>query len=198
MSSILIQHLPNILTVFRLLTAPVIGLLLVLTATGMIEGKTGVPVVLALFAMACLSDVFDGVLARRMGQETVLGAVLDPVADKLLMLFAGLGLAVLVPDLWIIIPIGLMLARDLLVGGLREAALTQNWRLEVRGLGKFKTVSQCLAIAVALADISFVALGLRPAPTTLASPLVVIPLWLAAVASWFSAADYIRFFIRKS
>ena len=73
----MIQHLPNILTVFRLLTAPVIGLLLVLTATGMIEGKTGVPVVLALFAMACLSDVFDGVLARRMGQETVFGAVLD-------------------------------------------------------------------------------------------------------------------------
>ena len=94
-------------------------------------------------------------------------------------------------------PIALMLSRDLLVGGLREAALTQNWRMEVRGLGKFKTVAQCLAIAIALADISFVALGLRPAPTTLASALVVIPLWLAAAASWFSAADYLRVFLRK-
>ena len=122
---------------------------------------------------------------------------MDPVADKLLMLFAGLGLAVLVPEVSVVAPIALMLSRDLLVGGLREAALTRNWRMEVRGLGKFKTVAQCLAIAIALADISFVALGLRPAPTTLASALVVIPLWLAAAASWFSAADYLRVFLRK-
>ena len=193
----LIQHLPNILTLFRVIAAPAVGLLLVLSATGALIAEQGLPVALALFAMACLSDVFDGILARRMGRETLLGAVLDPVADKLLMLFAGLGLAVLVPEVSVVAPIALMLSRDLLVGGLREAALTQNWRMEVRGLGKFKTVAQCLAIAIALADISFVALGLRPAPTTLASALVVIPLWLAAAASWFSAADYLRVFLRK-
>jgi len=139
----LIQHLPNILTLFRVIAAPAVGLLLVLSATGALNAEQGLPVALALFAMACLSDVFDGILARRMGQETLLGAVLDPVADKLLMLFAGLGLAVLVPEVSVVAPIALMLSRDLLVGGLREAALTQNWRMEVRGLGKFKTVAQC-------------------------------------------------------
>lgn len=193
----LTKHMPNALTLFRLLAAPLVGLLLVLSARGLVPAQTGLPAALALFAMACLSDVFDGLLARRLDQETMLGAVLDPVADKLLMLFTGVGLIVLVPDVWVILPLALMIARDLLVGGLREAALAQNWRLEVRGLGKFKTVTQCLALAVALTDISYTALGLRAAPDTLASLWVIVPLWLAAAASWFSGLDYIRVFLRK-
>jgi CDP-diacylglycerol--glycerol-3-phosphate 3-phosphatidyltransferase len=193
----LTKHMPNVLTLFRLLAAPVVGLLLLLSARGLISAEIGLPLALALFAMACLSDVFDGLLARHLDQETVLGAVLDPIADKLLMLFSGVGLIVLVPSLWVIFPIALMIARDLLVGGVREAALAQNWRLEVRGLGKFKTVTQCLAFAIALTDISYTALGLRTAPDTLASLLVIAPLWLAAATSWFSGLDYIRVFLRK-
>ena len=193
----LTKHLPNVLTIFRLVAAPVVGLVLLLSARGVVSAEMGLPVALALFAMACLSDVFDGLLARRLDQETVLGAVLDPVADKLLMLFCGIGLIVLVPSLWVIFPITLMIARDLLVGGLREAALAQKWRLDVRGLGKFKTVTQCLALTIALTDISYTALGLRAAPDTLASLWVIVPLWLAAATSWFSGLDYIRVFLRK-
>ena len=83
------------------------------------------------------------------------------------------------------------------VGGLREAALALNWRLPVRGLGKFKTVVQCLAIAIALADLSFTVLGLRPAPVTLVSPLLIGPLWAAAAVSWLSAVDYMRIFFNR-
>lgn len=193
----LTKHIPNALTLFRLLAAPLVGLLLILSARGVVPAEIGLPTALALFAMACLSDIFDGLLARRLDQETVLGAVLDPVADKLLMLFTGVGLIVLVPNLWVIFPVTLIVARDLLVGGLREAALAQDWRLSVRGLGKFKTVTQCLALAVALADISYTAFGLRAAPDTLASLWVIIPLWLAAATSWFSGLDYIRVFLKK-
>lgn len=189
--------MPNALTLLRLLLAPVIGGLLVLSALGLMPGATGLPVALALFAVACMSDVFDGLLARQLDQESTLGAVLDPIADKLLMLCVGLGLVVLVPSFWVITPVALMLVRDLLIGGLREAALAQNWRLPVRGLGKVKTVLQCLAVAIALADLSFTALGLRPAPITLASALMVWPLWVAAAFSWFSAWDYVRVFLRE-
>lgn len=191
-------NLPNVLTLLRLLLAPVIGALLVLVALGLMPDEAGLPIALALFACACVSDIFDGVLARRLDQESPLGAVLDPIADKLLMLSAGIGLVLLVPSLWVIVPVALMLARDLLVGGMREAALVQNWRLPVRGLGKMKTVLQCLAIAIALADLSFTALGLRLPPSTLASPLLIAPLWIAAGASWFSAWDYFRVFIQRS
>ena len=70
-------------------------------------------------------------------------------------------------------------------------------RLPVRGLGKFKTVVQCLAIAIALADLSFTVLGLRPAPVTLVSPLLIGPLWAAAAVSWLSAVDYMRIFFNR-
>jgi len=197
MRSTMLLTPPNALTLLRLLLAPIIGALLVLVAVGMMPGAAGVPVALALFAVACMSDIFDGVLARQLNQESTLGAVLDPIADKLLMLCAGIGLMVLVPSPWAIAPITLMLARDLLVGGLREAALAQKWRLPVRGLGKFKTVVQCLAIAIALADLSFTVLGLRPAPVTLVSPLLIGPLWAAAAVSWLSAVDYMRIFFNR-
>jgi CDP-diacylglycerol--glycerol-3-phosphate 3-phosphatidyltransferase len=191
------QHIPNTLTLLRLLLAPVVGVLLVLVAQGTVSGAVGLPAAFGLFAIACMSDVLDGLLARRLGQESTLGAILDPVADKVLMLCAGVGLAILVPTLAVVAPVLLLISRDLLVGGLREAALAQNWRLDVRSLGKMKTVVQCMAMAMALADISFTALGLRPAPTTLASPLVVWPLWVAVAASWLSAADYVRVFLSK-
>ena len=191
------QHLPNALTLLRLLAAPVIGVLLVLVATGALAGLPWLPVTFALFAIACMSDVFDGLVARRLDQESTLGAVLDPVADKVLLLCAGFGLAVLVPSLLVVLPVLLLIGRDVLVSGLREAAWAHGKRLEVRSLGKMKTVVQCLAIAIALADISFTALGLRPAPVTLASGLVIWPLWLAAAVSWISAADYLRIFLSR-
>ena len=61
-------NLPNVLTLLRLLLAPVIGALLVLVALGLMPDEAGLPIALALFACACVSDIFDGVLARRLDQ----------------------------------------------------------------------------------------------------------------------------------
>ena len=193
----MLTSLANLLTLFRLIAAPVIGLLLLLVVQGWISGSQGLVVATALFITACLSDIADGMVARRMGQESTLGAVLDPVADKLLMLFTGLGLVALSPGFWYGVPIALMLSRDLLVGGLREASLAKGTRLSVRKLGKAKTVVQCLVLALALADLSATALGLRPAPSTMVNGWIVVGLWAATALSWYSALDYLRIFGNK-
>ena len=180
------QHVPNALTLLRLLTAPVIGALLLLVALGGWAPALWLPVALGLFLLACLTDLADGVLARRLSAESTAGAVLDPVADKLLMLCTGLGLVVLVPDLALAGAVLLMLGRDLAVGGLRELALSRGRRLPVAGLGKAKTVLQCMAFSAGLAEAALTAQGADVMP----GGLTIALFWLAAVVSLASATLY--------
>lgn len=187
----------QLLTFFRLLTAPVIGGLLLLVSEGWIAGAVGLVAATAVFMAACLSDIADGMVARRLGQESRVGAILDPVADKLLIACTGLGLVALVPGLLYGAPVVLLLARDIVVGGLREISLSGGTQLSVRPLGKAKTVVQCLVLALALADLSATALGLRPPPVSLANPWIVAGLWAAVALSWFSAGDYLRVFGKR-
>ena len=184
------QHVPNALTLLRLLIAPVIGALLLLVALGGWAPALWLPVALGLFLLACLTDLADGVLARRLSVESTAGAVLDPVADKLLMLCTGLGLVVLVPNLALAGAVLLMLGRDLAVGGLRELALSRGRRLPVAGLGKAKTVLQCMAFATGLAQAALTARGADVMPGGLTLALF----WLAAVVSLASAVAYARGF----
>ena len=164
------QHVPNALTLLRLLTAPVIGALLLLVALG---GWAPAPPTATA-------------LARRLSAESTAGAVLDPVADKLLMLCTGLGLVVLVPDLALAGAVLLMLGRDLAVGGLRELALSRGRRLPVAGLGKAKTVLQCMAFAAGLAEAALTAQGADVMP----GGLTIALFWLAALVSLASATLY--------
>lgn len=187
----------QLLTLFRLLTAPVIGILLLLVAQGWLDGGLGLTAATAVFLAACLSDIADGMVARRLGLESTLGAILDPVADKLLIACTGLGLVALVPGLWYGAPLALLLSRDIVVSGLREASLVGGRRLAVRALGKAKTVLQCLVLALGLADLSATALGLRPPPLSLVNPWIVLGLWAAVALSWLSAVDYLRAFWKK-
>ena len=122
----------------RLLTAPVIGALLLLVALGAGRQRCGCRWRWGCFCSPA-SPTSPTACWRGAGGEQA-GAVLDPVADKLLMLCTGLGLVVLVPDLALAGAVLLMLARDLAVGGLRELALSRGRRLPVAGLGKAKTV----------------------------------------------------------
>ena len=180
------QHVPNALTLLRLLTTPVIGALLLLVALGGWAPALWLPVALGLFLLACLTDLADGVLARRLSVESTSGAVLDPVADKLLMLCTGLGLVVLVPNLALAGAVLLMLGRDLAV----ELALSRGRRLPVAGLGKAKTVLQCMAFATGLAQAALTARGADVMPGGLTLALF----WLAAVVSLASAVAYARGF----
>jgi CDP-diacylglycerol--glycerol-3-phosphate 3-phosphatidyltransferase len=134
----------------------------------------------ALFAVAMATDWFDGQLARRSGRASALGSLLDPVADKLLVLSV---LIVLVDrgifDGWIVAAI---VARELLVSGLRLAALERGAVLQARELGKLKTWTQALAAL----------LGGLAAANLFDDAVAWWALIVALVLTWVSGLDYAR------
>jgi CDP-diacylglycerol---glycerol-3-phosphate 3-phosphatidyltransferase len=134
----------------------------------------------ALFAVAMATDWFDGQLARRSGRASALGSLLDPVADKLLVLSV---LIVLVDrgifDGWIVAAI---VARELLVSGLRLAALERGTVLQARDLGKLKTWAQAIAAL----------LGGLAAANLVNEDVAWWALIVALVLTWVSGLDYAR------
>jgi CDP-diacylglycerol--glycerol-3-phosphate 3-phosphatidyltransferase len=136
--------LPNVLTALRLLAVPFLGAVLV--AEG--DGAEGRLTALALFVAASLTDVADGWLARRRGQCTEFGALVDPIADKLLVgtslvCLSGLGTV----PWWATVVI---LAREVAVTAVRLTVLRHGVIPASRG-GKVKTATQTTLIVIALA-----------------------------------------------
>jgi CDP-diacylglycerol---glycerol-3-phosphate 3-phosphatidyltransferase len=134
----------------------------------------------AVFAVAMATDWFDGRLARRSGRTSALGSLLDPVADKLLVLtvmivlvgrdvFAG----------WIVAAI---VARELLISGLRLAALERGVVLEARDLGRLKTWTQAVAAG----------LGGLAAAGAIDDSIAEWALVVALALTWISGLDYFR------
>jgi CDP-diacylglycerol--glycerol-3-phosphate 3-phosphatidyltransferase len=134
----------------------------------------------ALFALAMATDWFDGRLARRSGRTSALGSLLDPVADKLLVLtvmivLVGRG----VFTGWIVAAI---VARELLVSGLRLAALERGVVLEARDLGRIKTWTQAVAAG----------LGGLAAAGAFDDAIAEWALVVALILTWVSGLDYAR------
>ncbi|MGC8534092.1 MAG: CDP-alcohol phosphatidyltransferase family protein [Rhizomicrobium sp.] len=176
-------NLPNLLTGLRLLTAPVVALML---------WRGDDAMALILFAAAGLSDAVDGWLAKRFGWTTPLGRLLDPAADKLLMLFAFGTLAVIgaVP-LWLA---AVVIGRDglLIVGVGLGWALGRPFAIEPSALGKASTVLQVVYVAVTLVarsldlnwPVGHTALMLVVAALTLGSGLLYGARGLQALLCW--------------
>jgi len=161
-------------TVARAAAAPFVVLLFVWDFGGHDYWAT------ALFCVAMATDWFDGRLARRSGRTSALGSLLDPIADKLLVLsvlivlvdrgvFAG----------WMVAAI---VARELLVSALRLAALERGTVLEARDLGKLKTWTQALAAG----------LGGLAAADAFDDAVAWWALLVALVLTWVSGLDYAR------
>ena len=146
------RHLPNAITGLRLVMAP---LLPVLLWFGHYKSA------LALALLAGLSDALDGFLAKRFGWQSRLGSLLDPIADKLMLGCAMLGLwLVMMLPAWVV---GLVLVRDLVI----VAGAAAWWRLagpfsgEPSLLGKLSTFAQVVLVLVCLVELAGLALGLR-------------------------------------
>ncbi|MBN1321034.1 MAG: CDP-diacylglycerol--glycerol-3-phosphate 3-phosphatidyltransferase [Thermoleophilia bacterium] len=137
-------NLPNSISLFRVLMVPVLMVFLLVDVPG------GDIVALFVFLVAAASDFLDGYLARRSHQTTVLGAFLDPLADKLLVIAALVSLVGL-GDLsaWVAM---VVIARELAVSGLRMVAASQNVVISASRWGKIKTASQMLAIAALVVE----------------------------------------------
>ena len=134
----------------------------------------------AVFCVAMSTDWFDGRIARRRGRTSSLGTLLDPVADKLLVLSVLITLIDQgVFPAWMVVAI---VAREFLVSGLRLAALERGVVIAARDLGKLKTWSQAIAAAVG----GFAAAG------AWSTRVAWWALLVAVVLTWVSGLDYAR------
>jgi CDP-diacylglycerol---glycerol-3-phosphate 3-phosphatidyltransferase len=162
------------LTIARMVAAPVIVVLYVVDFSGHDYWATG------LFAVAMATDWFDGRIARRSGRTSAMGSLLDPVADKVLVLAV---LIVLVDRAvfagWMVAAI---VAREFLVSGLRLAALERGVVLSARDLGKLKTWTQSVAAIV----------GGLAAADAWRDDFAWWALLVALVVTWLSGLDYAR------
>ena len=183
------RTIPNLLTGARILGAGAVFALLASLAAE--PARRGLAVVaFVVFALAALTDFFDGWLARRWNVASAWGAALDPIADKIAALAAILGLTLAGGGLAIAIPGALILFREVFVSGLREAGAGRGVRLPVTQLAKWKTTFQLVALSLAL-----LALGLGSRPLMLAAEAL---LWVAAAATLWTGAQYALAFTRAA
>jgi CDP-diacylglycerol--glycerol-3-phosphate 3-phosphatidyltransferase len=168
------MSLPDYLTVGRALSVPFVILLFVWDFPNHAIYAT------VLFAIAMATDWFDGRIARRRGRTSQLGSLLDPIADKILVLSV---LIVLVGEGvfpgWMV---ALIVAREFLVSGLRQAAVERGVVMAARDLGKLKTWSQAIAAGV----------GGLAAADVLSDDAAWWALLVALVLTWVSGLDYAR------
>jgi CDP-diacylglycerol--glycerol-3-phosphate 3-phosphatidyltransferase len=144
------------------------------------------------FVVAALTDFLDGALARKLHAETVWGAILDPIADKVLVCGAILGLLSLGPNAAVAIPAALILFREFTVSALREVAAGKGVRLPVTLLAKWKTTLQLVALGAELLVACWAAFSLPSDPAVLgpATTMAHGLLWLAAVVTLITGAQY--------
>jgi CDP-diacylglycerol--glycerol-3-phosphate 3-phosphatidyltransferase len=175
------MNLPNSLTILRIFFVPVL-IVVLLTRSPNVE-LWGVPVHFEVWGVlilltAAATDWADGYFARRRFEETTLGILLDPIADKLLISAAFVSLVdmQLVPAWMVVIIIG----REFTVLGLRNIASAEGFTIKASILGKTKMVLQVCAVAVLIAGAGHSSL----------KRLSVVLLWLVVISALVSAAQY--------
>jgi cardiolipin synthase (CMP-forming) len=175
------DHLPNLLTFARIALTPLF------VAAFWLDMPLGRWVVFGLFLVAAVTDYADGWVARRRNVESRLGQMLDPIADKLLIACA-LVMLVYMDDIrgWVIIPALVILAREILVSGMREFLATISVQVPVSLLSKMKTVLQVVAIAMLI---------VAPAIEHVwgwVHRAGILTLWAAAVLTIYTGFSYVQ------
>jgi len=150
-----------------------------------------------IFILASITDGLDGYLARRRGQITTMGMLLDPLADKLMIAALYIALVSLIPSIvsvWVVIVI---VGREFLISGLRSIAASEGFTIEASELGKLKMVVQIVSVVAAI-------LALRWNEWILFGRFVIGVHLIAVMAIWFmlavsviSAVDYFWGFWKK-
>ena len=144
-----------------------------------------------LFILAALSDFLDGWIARKKSQESEIGRILDPVADKLLVILTLVPILINFNHILIFFPSIIIIFREILVSGLRESLKSNDLILEVTKLSKWKTASQLIAVSSLLLSLSFPILSLPIWINNLPLFMGLIFIWLASILSIFTGFNYI-------
>ena len=181
----MLKKIPNILTIGRIIIVPFFVLAFYL------PGFYGDLTALILFIIASFTDFLDGLLARMFKEESKLGELLDPIADKIIVATA---LILLVMDNTIknyeVIAAIIILTREILISGLREFLAKGRIKLPVSNLAKLKTVLQMTAISILLTGetgnkiVNFQDYN--------AQTIGIILLWLSAFLTLYTGYDYLR------
>jgi CDP-diacylglycerol--glycerol-3-phosphate 3-phosphatidyltransferase len=176
------MSLPNVLTYGRIAAVPAL-----VACLFFLEGDVARWSAFTLFVLAGLTDWLDGYLARVWEQQSTLGRMLDPIADKLLV---GAVLMMLVHDGtiggWSIWAAIIILVREILVSGLREFLAELNVKVHVTQLAKWKTTVQMIALGVLLAG---------PAAEKIVPGIMIgglVLLWMAALLTLWTGYDYLK------
>ena len=188
--------LPNALTILRILLVPVFAVAFVL------PGDLARFVAFIVFALAGISDWLDGFAARKLKAGSDFGRMLDPIADKVLV---GVALMMLVADgdipqfnltsglhsLLRLVPALIILAREILVSGLREFLAGTRVSVPVTAIAKFKTAVQMIAIAAMI--LTRPAGDLAPSPIAITSAAIAyFMLWVAAALTLYTGVIYFK------
>ncbi|MDO5648918.1 CDP-diacylglycerol--glycerol-3-phosphate 3-phosphatidyltransferase [Paracoccus sp. (in: a-proteobacteria)] len=190
---------PNILTLMRLIAAPAVPLMFLYFQRPWADWAA-----LALFLLAAITDWFDGYLARAWQQESRFGAAMDPIADKAMVVIALVviaGYSGMNP--WLILPVTVILFREVFVSGLREFLGEKSRLLAVTKAAKWKTTLQMVAIAVLFlgTGLHYVELGQPPRVgengliwsgswAAVATHTGLVLIWGAAVLTAWTGWDY--------
>lgn len=172
-------NIPNALTWFRILAIP-------LVVVAFYIPDWGRPAAAWLFALAGITDWFDGYLARRLNQTSPFGAFLDPVADKLIVSTALVLLVQADPDFELGLVAAIIIGREITVSALREwmSALGARTHVAVSFFGKWKTTLQIIGISFMLHE--------RPLYNLPAYEIGMLFLLVAAALTVWSMLDYLR------
>ena len=181
----MLKKIPNILTIGRIIIVPFFVIAFFL------PGFYGDIIALILFVVASFTDFLDGMLARMMEQESKLGELLDPIADKIIVA-AALILLVMNGTIknYEVIAAIIILTREILVSGLREFLAKGRIKLPVSNLSKLKTVLQMVSIGLLLSGetgnkiINFQEYN--------AQTIGIILLWLSAFLTLYTGYEYLR------
>jgi CDP-diacylglycerol--glycerol-3-phosphate 3-phosphatidyltransferase len=179
------MNLPNGLTLVRIFLVPL--LVVVLSTRPPMTHPHEMLIATAIFLAASLTDLLDGYFARKRGQITTLGVLLDPIADKLLISAAVISLVEVgsVPAWMAAIIIG----REFAVSGLRSIASSQGFTIEASELGKIKMVAQVVAITLLMLGSQY--------PETAFPMLGKVGLYVVVLFALWSAVGYFSTFWTK-
>ena len=181
----MLKKIPNILTIGRIIIVPFFVLAFYL------PGFYGDLTACVLFVIASFTDFLDGMLARMMGEESKLGELLDPIADKIIVATA---LILLVMSGTIrhyeVIAAIIILTREILISGLREFLARGRIKLPVTNLAKLKTFLQMVAISLLLTgETGNKILNFQDYN---AQTIGIILLWLSAFLTIYTGYEYLR------
>ena len=190
------MNLPNYITVSRIFSVPI---LLWLLTSNIISGTHGEKELAAsaLFILASITDGLDGYLARKRGQVTTMGMLLDPLADKLLIAAAFISLVQFNPRIvpaWIAV---LIIGREFLVSGLRSIAASEGFTIQASNLGKLKMFAQIVSVVAAILDHKWLAWNIGQTFIFPVDLIARIAIWFMVAVSIVSAVDYFVAFWSK-